>query len=85
MTDTQHNEIVQTRGCFDIASSEYNELTMDEKVQMLKELINDKNYNTANLALQMMDIYNTEYNKGIRPIDLVAGLGSIIDHLLKEK
>lgn len=85
MDDQTHNDITSTRGCFDLPSSEYNELDMPQKVALLKELINKKGYNTTQLSISMMNIYNTEYNKTIKPIELVMGLSKIVDYLLTEE
>ena len=84
MNDKKYNEILSTRGCFDIASDEYTKLDMSKKVELLKELINQENFTTAELSIKMMDTYNKEFNKEIRPIDLVLGLSSLVDYLLKE-
>jgi len=57
---------------------------MPKKVELLKELINQENFTTAELSIKMIDTYNKEFNKEIRPIDLVLGLSSLVDYLLKE-
>jgi hypothetical protein len=85
MDNQKHNDITSTRGCFDIVSNEYSDMNMPEKITLLKELINEKGYSTTGLALGMLDIYNEEYNKNIKPLELVLSMGNIIDYLLKEE
>jgi len=85
MDEQTHNDITSTRGCFDLPSEEYKQLDMPQKVALLKELINEKGYNSTQLSISMMNIYNTEYNKDIKPIELVMGLSKIVDYLLTEE
>jgi len=82
MSDEKYNDILSTRGCFDIGSYEYTQMDMAKKVTLLKELINQKGIKTADLSINMMDIYNREFHKDIRPIDLVVGLSLLVDYLL---
>ncbi len=79
-----HNEIVKTRGCFQTTCSEWDSTTMAEKIQLLKELVNDKGYDSLQLSMQMMEIYNTQFGKEIKEIDLLMGMSRILDHLLKD-
>ena len=79
------SDIWNTRTCFDESSSEWNRTTMDEKIALLKELINIKGFDILQLSMAMMEVGNSEYNKGIREIDLVMSMSNIIDYLLKTK
>jgi hypothetical protein len=56
-------------------------MEMDKKITALK----NSNENTFALAMKMMDECNSQYNKGIRTIDVMIGMGEIIDFLLKNK
>ena len=82
--DEVHNDIVKTRGCFQTTCSEWDSTTMDEKIGILKELINDKEYSSLELSMQMMKIYNSQYGKEISEMDLLMGMSRILDYLLKE-
>lgn len=79
------SDIWSTRTCFDQASSEWNRTTIDEKIALLKELINNKGFDTLQLSMTMMEFGNRDFSKGIREIDLVSSMSTIIDHLLKTK
>ncbi len=79
-----HNDIVKTRGCFQTTCSEWDSTTMDEKIGILKELINDKEYSSLELSMQMMKIYNSQYGKEIKELDLLMGMSRILDHLLRK-
>ncbi len=82
--DDVHNDIVKTRGCFQTTCSEWKHTTMDEKIGILKELINDKEYSSLELSMQMMEIYNSQYGKEIKELDLLMGMSKVLDYLLKE-
>ena len=82
--DEVHNDIVQTRGCFQTTCTEWDSSTMEEKVELLKDLVNNKGYDSLQLAMQMMKIYNEQYGKEISEIDLLMGMSRIMDYLLKE-
>ena len=82
--DEVHNDIVKTRGCFQITCSEWDSSTMEEKVELLKELVNNKGYDSLQLAMQMMKIYNEQYGKEINETDLLMGMSRIMDYLLRE-
>ena len=73
------------RGCFDNPSYEWNDSTMEEKVEALRVLVNEENYSTFKLALGMLDYCNHNAGKDIKPFDLVMSMGEIIDHLLKKE
>jgi len=73
------------RGCFQTSCTEWNMTSMDEKTEAIKELITKGDFTTANLSLMMLDTCTNEYNKEMTPLDLVFGMGEIIDYLLKEK
>jgi len=73
------------RGCFDSTSSEWNESTLEQKVEALTKLINDDEGNTLKISTAMMDYCNKENAKDIKPMDLVLAMSKIIDHLLREK
>lgn len=79
------SDIWSTRTCFDSACSEWNATTIDEKIAILKELINNKGFDTLQLSISMMEVGNTRYGKDIKEIDLVSSMSTIIDHLLKTK
>lgn len=83
--DAIWSDIWKTRGCFQSTSSEWNNTTMDEKIDLLKHLINKKGFDTLQLSLSMMEDGNSEFNKDIKEIDLIMSMSKIIDHLLKEK
>ena len=72
------------RGCFDHASQEWKDSTLDEKVYALKMLINDDCKNTLKLSMGMLDYCNKEAGKEIKLIDIVISMSHLIDHLLKE-
>jgi len=73
------------RSCFDRSSSEWQATTLEEKISMLKKLINEDGENTLKLSIGMMDYCNKENGKDIKPKDLILAMSEIIDHLLKEK
>ena len=73
------------RECFDMPSYEWNDSTMEEKVEALRVLVNEENFSTFNLALGMLDYCNHNAGKDITPLDLVMSMGEIIDHLLKKE
>ena len=73
------------RGCFDSASSEWKESTLDDKIETLKKLINEDGDNTLALSMGMMDYCNSEEGKDIKPMDLVISMSKIIDYLLKKE
>ena len=81
-----HNDIVKTRGCFQTTCSEWDSTTMEEKVELLKALVSNKGYDSLQLSMQMMEIYNTQFGKEINETDLLMGMSRILDFLLnKEK
>jgi hypothetical protein len=82
--DEVHNDIVQTRGCFQTTCTEWDSSSMEEKVELLKDLVNNKGYDSFQLAMQMMKIYNEQYGKEISEIDLLMGMSRIMDYLLRE-
>jgi acyl carrier protein len=82
--DEVHNDIVKTRGCFQTTCTEWDSSTMEEKVELLKDLVNNKGYDSLQLAMQMMKIYNEQYGKEINETDLLMGMSRILDFLLRE-
>jgi hypothetical protein len=77
--------IWSTRGCFQPNCSQWNDTSMNEKIDLLKELINDKNFSTLELALNMREIGNVKFNKSIKEKDIIMGMSQLIDFLLKNK
>ena len=73
------------RGCFDRSSSEWQDTSIDEKVKILKKLINEDGEDILKLSIGMMDYCNKENGKDIKPVDLVRSMSEIMDYLLKEK
>lgn len=78
-------EVCILRGCFQTSCTEWNMTTMDEKTEAIKELITNGDFSTLKLSMMMLDTCTNEYNKEVKPIDLVIAMGEIIDHLLKDK
>lgn len=78
--DEVFTDIRKTRVCFHPFTSEAKVKKIDEKIKLLQELVNDKGYDTLQLALQMKD---TDTNSPDN-IDLIMGMSKIIDYLLNE-
>ena len=73
------------RGCFQTTCTEWDMTSIDEKTEAIKELITNGDFSTFKLSIMMLDTCTNEYNKEMTPLDLVFGMGEIIDYLLKEK
>jgi len=83
MSLDKEQDIWETRGYFQPSCHEYKQTSMDEKVELLKQLLNKTDCNTLGIVLQMKDIGNNELNKDITDIDIIMGMSNILDHLLK--
>lgn len=59
------------RECFDTSCARWNDITLDEKIDALKTILNEQNENLLALALGTMDYCTTQEGKDIKPIDLV--------------
>ena len=70
------------RCCFDFSSSEFRSTSMEEKIERLKYLVNERNERCFDLALNMMDYCNTTAGKDIKPIDIAMAMGVLLDRLL---
>jgi len=75
----------QTRGCFQSNCAEWKQTTIEEKVDLLSDLINQKDYDTLQLSLTMMEYGNSKFNKNIKEKDLIIGMSKIIDFLIKKE
>ena len=78
--DEVFTNVRQTRICFHPFTSEAKVKKINEKVKLLQDLVNNKGYDTLQLALQLKD---TDTNSP-DDIDLIMGMSKIIDYLLEE-
>lgn len=83
--DDIDQEIWKTRGCFQKSCSEWNGTEMNQKIELLDELINNKEYDTLQLVIRMMNRGNIDFNKDIQELDIIMGMSQIIDHLIKNQ
>ncbi|MBT5935592.1 hypothetical protein [Sulfurimonas sp.] len=72
------------RKYFDSASSEWNSSEIDQKLQELQVLVNEKNASILKLSVEMIDYCNKESSKNIKPMDLVLSMSKLLDAVLKK-
>ena len=70
---------------FDFSSSEWKSTAIENKIEVLKQLLTEEDANTLKISLGMLDYCNTQAGKDIKLMDLVVSMSKIIDHLLKEE
>lgn len=78
-------DIWKTRGCFQKSCTEWNRTEMHQKIDLLDELINNKEYDTLQLVIRMMNMGNMDFNKDIQELDIIMGMSQIIDYLIKNQ
>jgi len=71
------------RDCFDTGCSEYNDTTIDEKIQTLKKII-DNGISLQSVLIDYCEFYRRQ-NKPYVARDLHIGLKTLINHLLRNK
>ena len=83
IVDVDLSQSCLLRECFDMASSEWDRSTIDEKVDALQQLVKNDGENTLKLAMGMLDYCNREAGKDIKLLELVISLSTMMDNLLK--
>jgi len=70
------------RECFDNVSSEWNNSTMEQKIEALEVLVKEKNHSINELIFGMLDYCNKEANKDINSITIAISLGQLLEHCI---
>ena len=72
------------RDCFDYASHEYKETTIEEKIEALKYITEKYETTTLDLAMGLMMYSKESPNTTIKPLDIVFALSEILDYTMKK-
>lgn len=73
------------RECFDSVSSEWNNSTMEQKIEALKVLVKEKNHSINELIFGMLDYCNKEANKDIKSVTIAIALGQLLEHCIRSE
>jgi len=71
------------RDCFDWASHEYKQSTIEEKIEAIKYITEKYETNTLDLAMGLMMYSKESGNTTIQASDMVFALSEILDYTIK--
>lgn len=73
------------RECFDSASSEWNNSTLEQKIEALEILVREQKRSVNDLILDMLKYCNQETNKNINTIDIIVTMGKLLEYVIQKR